>query len=141
MKKFNTSFSGYSKKEVNKFVDEVVNEYESILNKLKISIEKSNLLEQEIVKYKNLESSLNRAILIAEESGDKLKRIAIEESRMLIDDAKRNASKIVNNALIKADKINDETEILKRKVTIFKKRFRNLVEDHLEEIEKFDDFL
>ncbi len=141
MEKFNTSIPGYSKKEVNKFVNQVVGEYEDILNKLKLSDEKRHLLEEELQKYKNLETTLNKAILMAEESSNTIKKVAFEESRMMIEDAKRNASKIVNNALIKADQIDQDAETLRRKVVIFKKRFRNLVEEHLDEIEKFDEIL
>ena len=35
MKKFTTSFTGYSKNEVNGFINEVTKEYESMLNNLK----------------------------------------------------------------------------------------------------------
>ena len=56
-----------------------------------------------------------------------------------MEDAKKNASRIVNNALLRAEKIEEEAETLRRKVFVFKKRFRNMVEENLEQIEKFDD--
>ncbi len=139
MEKFNTSIPGYSKKEVNKFVEKVIIEYDELLSKLRESDNKNVLLEQELEKYKNLENTLNRAILIAEESSNNIRKVAFDESRAIIEDAKRNASKIVNTALIKADKIEIDVESLRRKVVIFKKRFRNVVEDSLEEIERIDE--
>ena len=141
MEKFSTSIPGYSKKEVNKFITDAISRYDILLTKLKESDNKNLLLEKELEKYINLENTLNRAILIAEESSNTIRKVAFDESRVIIEDAKRNASKIVNTALIKADRIEMEAESLRRKVVVFKKRFRNVVEDSLEEIEKFDELL
>lgn len=137
--KFSTSFSGYKKEEVNDFVRDVTKEYENMLNKLKNSCQVIESLKTELKHYKNLESSLNRAILIAEESTFNIKKTAFDESKIIIDDAKRNATKMVNNALVRAEKIEHEAEALRRKVLIYKRRFRALVEDQLDEIESFND--
>ena len=137
--KFNTSFQGYKKEEVNDFVKEVTNEYESMLNKLKSSCEVIESLKEELKHYKEMEASLNRAILIAEESTSNIKKVAFDESKVIIDDAKRNANRVINNALVKAEKIESEAESLRRKVETYKRRFRALVEDQLDEIEFLDD--
>ena len=56
----------------------------------------------------------------------------------MIEDAKRNASRIINNALIKAEKVEMEAENLKRQVERYKKRYKNILEEQLDEIEKFE---
>lgn len=137
--KFSTSIQGYNKEEVNGFVKEVTQEYESMLHKLKNSCEVIDSLKNELSHYKELESSLNRAILIAEEATSTIKKAAYDESKTIIEDAKRNASKVINNALEKAERIDSEAEALRRKVAVYKRRFRNLVEDQLDEVEQFDD--
>ena len=137
--KFSTSIQGYKKEEVNDFVREVTQEYENMLKKLKYSCEIIDNLKQELKKYKENEASLNRAILIAEESTNNIKKAAFDESKVIIEDAKRNASRVINNALIKAERIESEAETLRRKVTVYKRRFRALVEDQLDEMERFDD--
>ena len=137
--RFNTSFQGYKKEEVNDFVKEVTKEYESMLNKLKYSCDVIESLKSELNHYKEIESSLNRAILIAEESTNNIKKTAFDESKVIVDDAKRNANRVLNNALVKAERIESEAESLRRKVVVYKRRFRALVEDQLEEIESFDE--
>ena len=141
MEKFKTSIPGYSKEDVNRFVMDVTKEYESLLNKLKESDAKRIELEKELEHYRQLENTLNRAIMIAEESTHNVKKYAYDESKVIIDDAKRNASKIINTALMRAENIENEAITLKRRVAVFKKRFKDLVEEHLEEIEKFDERL
>lgn len=137
--KFSISIQGYKKEEVNEFVQEVTKEYESMLRKLKQSCDVIESLQKELKHYKNLESTLNRAILIAEESTSNIKKVAFDESKVIIDDAKRNATKVINNALAKAERIENEAETLRRKIAVYKRRFRALVEEQLDEAEAFDD--
>lgn len=137
--KFSTSIQGYKKEEVNDFVKEVTKEYESMLQKLKNSCEVIESLRSELKHYKDIEATLNRAILVAEESTSNIKKAAYDESKVIVEDAKRNATKVINNALIKAERIEAEAEALRRKVLVYKRRFKELVEDQLDEIEQFDD--
>ena len=139
MRKFNVSLNGYNKLEVNNFVNEVTSEYESMLSKLKKQDEEIARLKNDLEKYKNMESTLNRAIFIAEDASNQIKRVARDEAKGVLEDAKRNASRIVNDALIKADKIENDAEILKRRVVIFKKRLRSVVDEKIEFIDSIND--
>lgn len=139
MRKFNVSLNGYNKLEVNNFVNEVTSEYESMLSKLKQQDAEIERLKQDLEKYKNMENTLNRAIVIAEDASNQIKRVARDEAKGVLEDAKRNASRIVNDALIKADKIENDAEILKRRVVIFKKRLRSVVDEQIEFIDSIND--
>ena len=139
--KFSTSIQGYNKEEVNEFVTEVTKEYENMLKKLKTSCDVIESLQKELKHYKGMESTLNRAILIAEESTSNIKKVAYDESKVIIEDAKRNATKVINNALAKAERIESEAESLRRRVSVYKRRFRALVEDQLDEAEAFDEVI
>ena len=122
--KFSTSIQGYKKEEVNDFVKEVTVEYENMLRKLKNSCEIIETLKGELKHYKDIEATLNRAILVAEESTSNIKKAAYDESKVILEDAKRNATKVINNALQKAERIESEAESLRRKVAVYKRRFR-----------------
>ena len=139
MRKFNSSINGYNKLEVNNFVAEVTSEYESMLAKLKKQDEDILALKKELEKYKNMENTLNRAIMVAEDASNQIKKIARDEAKGVIDDAKRNASKIVNDALLKADKVEQDAELLKRRVTIFKRRLRSVVDEQIEFIDSINE--
>lgn len=139
MRKFNVSLNGYNKLEVNNFVNEVTSEYESMLSKLKKQDEEIARLKNDLEKYKNMENTLNRAIVIAEDASNQIKRVARDEAKGVLEDAKRNASRIVNDALVKADKIEADAELLKRRVVIFKKRLRSVVDEQIEFIDSIND--
>jgi len=138
MRKFNNSFPGYNKNEVNSFVKNVTTEYESMLNNLKNRDQEIENLKKELEHYKTIENTLNRAILIAEESSQNIKKTAFDESKIIIEDAKKNASRIINNALLKAEKVEMETNNLKRQVERYKRRYKNILEEQLDEIERLD---
>lgn len=139
MKKFNTSLNGYNKIEVNHFVNEVTQEYESMLSKLKKQDEEIENLKKELVKYQNMENTLNRALVVAEDASNQIKRVARDEAKGVIEDAKRNASRIVNDALLKADKIEQDAETLKRRVVIFKRRLKSVVDEQIEFIDSINE--
>jgi len=138
MEKFNTGFSGYKKVEVNKFVNDVINQVESMINDLKSKDIEIDSLKKELEHYKNMEATFNRAILVAEDASNQIKRIARDEGASIITDAKKNASRIVNEALIQAEKSKLETESLRRNIIAVKRRLRSILESQMDLVDDMD---
>ena len=138
MKQFNTTLNGYDKTEVNAFVNEVTREYENVLDKLKSREIELKALKDRLEYYKNLESTLNTAVLVAEDSSNQIKKIAKEEAKLIIDQAKKNASRIINDALIKAEKTEIEADQLRRSLKIYKSRIKATIEEQLTMVDDVD---
>ena len=141
MEKFSYETNGYNRREVNNFVDEVITQTEGIVEKCKEQRNEIEKLKEELKHYRDLESSLKDAIIRAEEAGDNIKRMAREESSMIITDAKNNASRIVNEALLRAEKIEIKAETLENNMKIFKRKLKLIMEQQMavvEEIEVLD---
>ena len=128
MEKFSYETNGYNRSEVNQFVSDVISETEGIITRVKSQRDEIEKLKKELEHYKDLESTLNKAIIKAEETSDNIKKMAREESNMIIDNAKHNASRIVNEALIKAEKIENNSYTLQRNMKIFKRKLKILME-------------
>ena len=139
MKKFSTSIYGYSKSEVHAFVADVAKEYEAMLNNLKQRDTEITALKQKLIQYQNMENTLNKALLIAEDTSSQIKKVARDESKAIIDEAKRNASRIVNDALLKAEKLEADGENLRKRIVIFKRKFKSIIETELETIDSIDE--
>lgn len=139
MKKFKRSLRGYNVKEVNAFVNEVVSQVEKMVNEIKEKDLKIQALNATLIKYKNMEETLNKSIVMAQETSEQMKKMARIEGETIINDAKKNANKIVNDALNRAAKIESESAILKKNIQIFKTRIKNIVEQQLQIIEEIDD--
>jgi cell division initiation protein len=138
MKKFNTAFAGYDKNEVNKFVSDVTKNYEDILNKLKAADQEIQRLQDDLVKYKNMESTLNKAIVIANDTAHQIRKTTTEEAQSIINDARRSASRIINDALIKAEKAESDAQTLRRRVEIYKRKVTQTIDEQKELIETMD---
>ena len=74
----------------------------------------------------------NKAIIMAQKTSDQIKSNAYHESEMIVDEAKKNANRIVNEALLKAEKIETNTLALQRNANIFKRRLKQIIEEQLE---------
>ena len=139
MEKFNSSFRGYNIKEVNKFVDDMTREYTSMLDKLKKKDEEIQSLTLELKKYKDMESSIGRASIASSETNSQITQMARNEAKMIIDDAKRNASRIVNDALLDAERTEMRAEQLRRNMVVFKRRLRAIVQTGMQTVEDIDE--
>ena len=150
MEKFSRVLRGYDPEEVNNFLDKVIEKVESMVSEIEAKdkkiVELSNLDKQTKEKY-NLElnklkqENLKRAILMAEKTSEQIKLTAYQERDIIVSDAKKNANRIVNEALLKAEEIEKETDNLRRNLIVFKRRLRENLETQLElvdDIEKID---
>lgn len=138
MKKFDTVFRGYDKSQVHECIDNIIKSYEELLAKSKATEDENQKLREKLIHYNKIEDTLNRAIFTAESASDQIKKLARKEAESLIDEARRNSNRIVNDALIKAEKVQAGADLLNRNLRIFKKRLRTIVESQLEVIEEID---
>ena len=139
MKKFDTVFRGYDKKQVQAFLDEIINNYEALLIKSKKTEEDNKKLVDQIAYYQRIEDTMNRAIYTAEAAGDQIKSSARREAESLITEARHNANRIINEALMRAEKTENEAALLKRNIVIFKKRVKDIIEAQLEVVNEMDE--
>ena len=85
MEKFSYETNGYNRSEVNQFVSDVISETEGIITRVKSQRDEIEKLKKELEHYKELESTLNKAIIKAEETSDNIKKMAREESKIMLN--------------------------------------------------------
>ena len=139
--RFSIEENGYNKAEVNKLIDDVIVQTEGIIERVKKQSREIKELKEELEKYKRMEDTLKSSMYKAEVASNNIKKQAIDEGKMIVEDAKRNASRIVNDSLIRSEKIELKPDTLERNVRIFKKKLKLIVEQQLavvDEIEELD---
>ncbi len=148
MEKFNRTLRGYDPDEVNAFLDKIINQVEVMVSEMKekdikisklqsLEVENQNLKEK-LAQYERMESTLNKTIIMAQKTSEQVKLAAHHESETLIEDAKNNANRIVNEALLRAEKTEEEAALLRRNIKIFKKRIKDIIEAQLEVVSEID---
>ena len=134
MKRFSIVNNGYNIDEVNNFIDIVIKKLE------KLSQDNSNYLAQlEKLKSENnqgIDLKVSKALMAAQETTDKMKELAKAEAELIIKEAKDNASAIVHEALVNAQKTEQEYELLKKKYNVYRTRVESLVKAQLELLEE-----
>ena len=145
MEKFSRTLRGYNPEEVNEFLDKIIKQVETIVSESKEKDLKIATLEQQIETnkhkletYEKMEQTLNRAIFMAQKTSEQIKLNAHDESELIINDSKQNANRIVNEALMRAEKTEREALTLKRNINIFKRRVKDIVEAQLEVVSEMD---
>lgn len=138
MKKFDRSINGYNVKEVNAFVDDVITRVDDMITKMKSKDLEIDRLTRELEHYKNMDATLNRAVIIAEEASRKYKNNTLAESDLIITEAKKNANRIINDALMKAESIEEDAARLRRNIITYKRRIKQLIDEQSSIIDDLD---
>ena len=164
MEKFSITERGYNPEEVNAFLDQLIGKFEamvkeiaqkneviSVLKKERIELIKNQnnnsleienkKLKEKLDSYIKLEDTLNRAILMAQKTADQMRLSANEQAEAILNESKNNANRIINDALLKAEKTRYEADMLRRNLVVYKKRLKGVLEtqmDLIDDIEKIE---
>lgn len=131
-KEFSRRLRGYDEDEVNEFLDQVIKDYEAVLLENKNLQNQLLSVQERVDHFANLEDTLGKTIIVAQEAADEVKNNAKKEAQLIIKESEKNADRIINESLSKARKISMEVEELKKQASIYRTRFRTLVEAQLE---------
>jgi cell division initiation protein len=145
MRKFNKTFYGYDPNEVNSFLDSVIAQVEKIIDESKKKDE-SIILKDKIIlelqntvnRYKTMESTINSSLLSAQENNERIRQMTKQESENIIGESRRNANRIISDALTRAERVQYDAELLKKNITMFKRRMKTMLEQQLQLVDDMD---
>jgi len=138
-KEFRKSFRGYDEEEVDEFLDQITKEYEKLF---KENIELKEALaakESNIGQYKDLEETLKKTLVMAQQAADELKQGAAREAELIIREARLKAEQVAAAAEEKArsflkdyEDIQKQTKEFRIKLRAFLQAQLSLIGDHEE---------
>lgn len=192
-KDFPTRMRGYDQDAVNEFLDEIIRDYELYMRDNKELKENLELVNKKLANYEEMQESLNKSILVAQDAADRLKvnsdkeievlkmeansyveevrreaenyaaevrkeadtygedirketdaydkdvrKEAEEYAKNIHKEAEDHADILLEEAVLKARKIEDETEALRKQSRVFRQRLQLLVESQLDLLKKED---
>lgn len=140
MKRFTIVQNGYNIEEVNRFIDIVIKRLEKLNNDNSLLQVKISSLEEQLKEKKTEEAKLSEAIFAAQQTSDRIKTLAREEANMIVEQARNNANSIVHEALLNAEKTEHEAMLLKKNITVYKNRVKNIIKSQLEIAEDLDKY-
>lgn len=137
-KEFSRSFRGYNEDEVDDFLERIIQDFEGMIRQNKELEERIEVLTDKLQHFTNIEESLSKSIIIAQETAEEVKNNARKEAQLIIKEAEKNADRIISEALNKSRKMAMEVEEVQKHAAVFRARFRSLIQAQLEMLESGD---
>lgn len=105
-KTFSGQIRGYSKDEVNAFLEELASDYEKIYREHRAMEEEMDIIRTKLRNYEKMESTMSHTLVMAQETADNVKKNAHKEAELSIQEAQSEAQKIVSDAEAARRKMN-----------------------------------
>ena len=124
--------NGYSVEEVDNFLDELTLDYEKLYKESNENKGKIAELEANLVKYKNLESTLQNTLVMAQTTADEIKKVAQQQADQIVRDAQGSAKQqlmeIEQQITLKSRELDD----LQKQFDVYKAKMESLLISQLE---------
>ena len=139
MKRFSIVQNGYDIDEVNRFIDIVIRRLEKLDNENKSYLKEIEILNNKLTdKDTTPNIDISKTLQALEEVSNKVRSNSKEEARLIVEEARKNANAIINEALVEAARTENEASLLKKNITVYKNRVKNILKSQLEIAEELD---
>ena len=129
---FKKIFMGYSEDQVNDVLDKIIEDYTEYLRENLELKDKIQVLNEGMQDYKRMEESLQNTLVVAQQTGEEIKKNAYVKAENIIKEAEIKAQEIINNANQEVIKIKNEYEEIKRKMQLYKTKAETLLASQME---------
>lgn len=136
-KVFKRSFWGFKPKDVNAFLNEMINDYEKMYKENIEYKDKIGMLSDQIRQYNTMEETLKSTLLIAQKTAEEVGLNARNKADVIIENAEDTGKQIINQAREDVRDIKEEYEHLKKEIFIFKTRYESFMKAQLLSLDEF----
>ena len=138
-KEFKKIIRGYDCDDVDEFLDQVAEDYETVYKENSSLKERIIALEEKMQQYTKIETTLQNTLILAQNTAEQYKLNTQKESEMMIDSAKSTAQRIIEKAKNDSIKLNSENDSIKQDYIKFKAKFRNFMNTQMETFDSLEE--
>ena len=124
--------NGYSVEEVDNFLDELTVDYEKLYKESNENKGKMAELEASLVKYKNLETTLQNTLVMAQSTADEIKKVAQQQADQIVRDAQGTAKQQLMELEQQITMKTKELDELQKQFDVYKAKMESLLISQLE---------
>jgi len=110
------SFRGYDRPHVDQLLAEIATSFEDVWRQRADLADRVEQLEQDLVRYKELEALLRETLVSAERAASELKEHARREADLILTEAHAEARSVKRRAMNENERLVLETRMLKEKL-------------------------
>jgi len=137
-REFKKSMRGYKRDEVEDFLADVAEDFEKLYKENGILKDKVSVLEERLKHYKDMEETIQKTLVMAQNTAEEAKKNAFKESELIIKDANETGSRIIDRAKNDVVTINHEYDKIKGDFNIFRSKFRNFMNSQIDMFESLE---
>ena len=130
-KVFSYSVRGYNKREVDEFLDQIMIDYQALLDQNAKMLERVHVLQKQVTESKDPAKMTRDAKRLMND----ISASAEQKAEIIIKNAKHDAENIVRNAKNSTSQADEDAERLRRKVEKFKLRYKQMLEEELSRVD------
>lgn len=134
-KEFSKSMRGFNIDEVDTFLDEIIVDLQKLMDENERLKGEVASLNQDLAKYKKSESSVMNTLESAKKLMNDISESAERRAEIIIKNAQLDAEVIQRDARESVSKLTEEGERLRQKVNRYREKYRQLLEDELNELD------
>lgn len=123
---------GYKKEDVDSFMKALYHDYEIMYKENKELKDKVSTLSDGVQYYKNLEKTLQKALVLAEKTSEETKQAAKKQADVLEEEARIKAKQLLFEARQEYAKIEAKTQELMQNFELYKAQFRQIASTQLD---------
>lgn len=132
-KKFSKrALNGYSTEEVDDFLDELTIAYEKIYKEATDSKQIIENLNNDLAKYKQMESTLQSTLMMAQTTAEDVKNVAKQQAEMIVNEAQASAREELMKIDSEIKLKQKELEDMQKQFDIYKAKMESLLISQLE---------
>src|SRR5437764_8033853 len=136
-KRFESALRGFSRREVEAFLELVAGEFEEVVKENISLTEELKRTQARLEVHLERERTLQETMVTAQRISEDLKAAAKKEAEIILADAEHQAEKIVQGAQHRVVRVMDDLAELKRQKVQFEAQLRATVSSHLKLLESF----
>lgn len=126
----------YDKEEIKEILDYAIRKIEQNISTIKDQQIEIDRLKKELEKSRNIPYNYNYEK--EEQIKKELKENAKKEAELIINEARNNANKIINDALIETQKLDMKKEMLEKNIKQLKSKVREVLTKQFELIDEIE---
>ncbi len=137
-KEFAKKFNGYDQEQVDAFLDEIIKQFESLLEENENVIAKNEEMKSEIARLKqkadkleNIEEKLMATVITAQRNATMYIEKAEIQAQKIMDVANQNAKTVIESTQLRMEAAKQEIKKYEKQVADYKRRFRLFLDDQL----------
>ncbi|MFO7688497.1 MAG: DivIVA domain-containing protein [Desulfobacterales bacterium] len=128
--RFKKRFRGFDIQEVDLFLDQMADAFESLLKQNENLTEEFRRLQLDIQGYKNREDAFKRALLNSQRVIEQMKENAQKSAELIVAEAEVKAEKILNKAHNRLAQLHEDIAELKRQRVQIEVQIGSVIEAH-----------